>query len=275
MSKRSVDKRIARKREQERAQRKRERRMRQIRAWSSAVIAVALVATLAIVFTRSSKKTPAAASSSTPSASASPTPSGVPCTGATPPTPQPKTYSKYPPTVVSQSKKYQVTMVTSCGTIHMTLDPKIAPKAVNSFVYLIQQGFYNGLTFHRIEEAPPFQLVQGGDPKGDGTGSPGYEFTIEKPTPSANSPYVRPGTSGSATYLKGVVAMANSGGTSTNGSQFFIDASDLSLQPLYTVMGKVDDASLAVLAKMIAVPVVNQNSPQPKVYIISATVKAV
>jgi len=273
VSKRSVEKRVARKREQERMRRKRERRMRQVRTWSSGVIALAVVVALVIIFYPSGKKTPTAATTPTPTPT--PTPSGVACTGPTPPTPHPKTYSKYPPTVVSQSKKYQVTMVTSCGTIHMTLDPNLAPKAVNSFVFLIQQGFYNGLTFHRIEEAAPFQLVQGGDPKGDGTGSPGYEFTIEKPTPSATSQYVRPGTSGGATYLKGVVAMANSGGTATNGSQFFIDASDLSLPADYTVMGKVDDASLAVLAKMIAVPVVNQNSPQPKVYIISATVKAV
>jgi peptidyl-prolyl cis-trans isomerase B (cyclophilin B) len=273
VSKRSVDKRVARKREQERLRRRRERRMRLIRTWTSALIALAVVITLVFVFAGSSKKKPTASTTPTPTPSLTPTPtpSGVACTGAKPPAAHPKTYKSYPPTVTSSSKRYEVTMVTSCGTMNMTLDPRLAPKAVNSFVFLVQQGFYNGLTFHRIEEAAPFQLVQGGDPKGNGTGSPGYEFVIEKPTPSASSPYVRP-AAGGATYLKGVVAMANSGGTATNGSQFFIDAADISLSPDYTVMGKLDTASLAVLARMIQVPVIG-NAPTPKVYIISATVK--
>lgn len=276
MSKRSVEKRLARKREEERRRRKRERRMRQIRIWTSAAIAIAVVVALVFVFAGSGKKTPTAATSLTPSPTPTPTPTGVPCIGPTPQTAHPKTYSKYPPTVISQSKKYEVTMVTSCGTLHMTLDPKVAPKAVNNLVYLIRQGFFNGLTFHRIEEQTGFQLVQGGDPLGTGMGGPGYGFATEKPTPSASSPYVRPSsTTGSVTYLAGVVAMAHSSQPNSNGSQFFIDVSDVQLPLDYSVMGKVDSASLEVLKKMVAVPVVNGNQPQPKVYIISATVKAI
>ncbi|MCA1834629.1 MAG: peptidylprolyl isomerase [Actinomycetota bacterium] len=287
MSKGSYDKRLQRKRDLEKAQRRRAKRVRQIRMWVSAGIAVAAVIAILLFTTGGKTAKPAASKKGTPTPSASPTASaGTPCTGPTPPAAHPKTYKQYPPTVVKQTKKYDVTMETSCGTLHMTLDPKLAPKAVNNFVYLAQQGFYNGLTFHRIEEHAPFQLVQGGDPKGDGSGTPGYQFTIEKPKPSATDSYVQSRTDAqthkpSTYYLKGVVAMANSGGAATNGSQFFIDASDVQLGPDYTVLGKTDAASLDVLNKMIAVPVVAANpgqpptSPQPKVYIIKVTVKEV
>jgi cyclophilin family peptidyl-prolyl cis-trans isomerase len=247
--------------------------MRQIRMWASAGIAVAVVVVLLLVFTGGESTKPTSAPSGTPTPAASATPAGVACTGPTPPVAHPKTYKSYPPTVVKQTKKYKVTMVTSCGSITMTLDPKLAPKAVNNFIYLAKQGFYDGLTFHRIEQKAPFQLVQGGDPKGDGTGGPGYQFTIEKPKPSPTDQYVQ-SRGGSTYYLKGVLAMANSGGTASNGSQFFIDASDVQLSPDYTVMGKADEPSLDVLNKMIAVPVVG-TSPNPKVYIIKVTVTEV
>ena len=94
-------------------------------------------------------------------------------------------------------------MVTSCGTIVIRLEPKQAPVTVNNFVFLADQGFYNGLTFHRV--IPGF-VIQGGDPKGDGTGGPGYQFKDELPT---------------TPYTLGDLAMANAG-PNTNGSQFFI-----------------------------------------------------
>jgi len=148
------------------------------------------------------------------------------------------------------------TFDTTQGPIKVELFADKAPLTVANFVNLVKHGFYDGLVFHRV--IPDF-MIQGGCPKGQGTGGPGYKFEDEK---------------NGVKHQVGSLSMANAG-PNTNGSQFFIDASDLSLPPNYTVMGKVDDASLAVLAKMIAVPVVNQNSPQPKVYIISATVKAV
>jgi peptidyl-prolyl cis-trans isomerase B (cyclophilin B) len=282
VSKRSVEKRIARKRELERARRQRARRVKQIRVGVSVTIAAAVVI-VALIFAISgnSKKTSATKSPSpSPSASITPTPTGTPCAGPKPPAAHPKTYKAYPKTVIDQSKKYAVTMETSCGTIHMTLDPKLAPKAVNNFVFLAQEKFYDGLIFHRIEENAPFQLVQGGDPKGTGAGTPGYQFVIEKPTASATSPYVRKTATGTS-YLKGVIAMANSSQPNTNGSQFFIDVSDVTLSPDYTVLGKADAASLAVLQRMIKVPVIagpnggGATMPQPPVYIIKVTVKAI
>ena len=105
------------------------------------------------------------------------------------------------------SKLYRTTVTTDRGTIVMDLDPKLAPETVNNFVGLARQGYYDGLTFHRV--VPGF-VVQGGCPSGSGTGGPGYKF--------ADEPVV-------AEYTLGAVAMANSG-KNTNGSQFFICIDD-------------------------------------------------
>ena len=99
---------------------------------------------------------------------------------------------------------YRAVISTSEGEFTMELDQKRAPKTVNSFVFLSRKGFYNGLTFHRV--IPGF-IVQGGDPKANGTGGPGYVIPDEL---SAN-----------ASFKIGTVAMANSG-ANQNGSQFFV-----------------------------------------------------
>lgn len=99
---------------------------------------------------------------------------------------------------------YTATVETTAGTFDIKLDAKTAPATVNNFVFLADQGFYNCNTFHRV--IPGF-MDQTGDPTGTGTGGPGYEFANEN-VPSK--------------YASGDVAMANSGGTDTNGSQFFI-----------------------------------------------------
>ena len=96
-----------------------------------------------------------------------------------------------------------------------------APIAASNFISLVNKGFYNGLTFHRREES---FVIQGGDPSGNGTGGPGYQFIDEKVTKE---------------YTRGIVAMANSG-PNTNGSQFFIILADApSLPKNYTIFGKV------------------------------------
>ncbi len=104
----------------------------------------------------------------------------------------------------------------------MKLDPKLAPLTVNNFVFLADHGFYNGLTFWRV--VPTF-VIQGGDPKGDGSGSPGYQFADELPKTG---------------YQIGDVAMANAG-ANTNGSQFFIvaGAQGTALPLQYSKFGKV------------------------------------
>lgn len=110
---------------------------------------------------------------------------------------------------------------TDKGTIEFTLYADKAPKTVSNFIYLTQAGFYNGLTFHRVE---PGFVIQGGDPKGNGTGGPGYQFPDEPVQ---------------GDYKAGTVAMANSG-ANTNGSQFFICLADLpSLPKSYNLFGQV------------------------------------
>ncbi|MBT8197740.1 MAG: peptidylprolyl isomerase [Acidimicrobiia bacterium] len=115
-----------------------------------------------------------------------------------------------------------VTIVTSCGDIVIEMDPAAAPQTVNSFVFLAQEGFFNGTVSHRI--VPDF-VIQAGDPTATGSGSPGYRIPDEPPTEGF-------------LYARGVVAMANAG-AGTTGSQFFIMTSDANLPPLYSVFGTV------------------------------------
>jgi cyclophilin family peptidyl-prolyl cis-trans isomerase/outer membrane murein-binding lipoprotein Lpp len=119
-----------------------------------------------------------------------------------------------------QNKKAVIS--TPKGTIEITLWADKAPLTVSNFVYLANQGFYDGLTFHRVEEG---FVVQGGDPDGNGTGDPGYKFDDEKVQ---------------GEYVEGTVAMANSG-PNTNGSQFFINLEDNSskLTKAYNLFGQV------------------------------------
>ena len=167
--------------------------------------------------------------SPTGSPSASPSALPVACGGSVPKTAGEgkPTIPKPPPMTIDQTKTYTANMQTSCGTIVIQLDAVHAPIGVNSFVFLANKGFYDGLTFHRIVKD---FVIQGGDPKGDGTGGPGYQFATE------TSPKV---TFDSA----GILAYANSGGD-TNGSQFFITLAptpqlDPSANQSFTIFGKV------------------------------------
>ena len=118
------------------------------------------------------------------------------------------------------------TITTSCGEIVAQLDPAIAPETVNSFVFLAQEGYFDGSAFHRI--VPGF-VIQGGDPTAVGNGGPGYLVPDEFPEPGF-------------VYSRGVLAMANGGANST-GSQFFVvTGEDAGLDPLYSVFGTVTDS---------------------------------
>lgn len=132
-----------------------------------------------------------------------------------------KQYSSYPgdkPKAELQNKKAIVT--TNKGVIEFDIDPE-ATKAASNFIFLSEDKFYDGLTFHRVE---PGFVIQGGDPAGNGTGGPGYKFT--------DDPVKKP-------YKRGTVAMANAG-PNTNGSQFFIVLSDnVGLSPSYSIFGQV------------------------------------
>ncbi len=116
-----------------------------------------------------------------------------------------KQWNSPPAMQIDTEKAYKATMETSKGTIQLDLDAKAAPTAVNNFVFLTREGFYNNLIFHRV--IANF-MVQGGDPKGTGTGGPGYRFDDEF-------------AAGDLSHEAGVISMANAG-PNTNGSQFFI-----------------------------------------------------
>ncbi len=126
---------------------------------------------------------------------------------------------------IDPSKSYRVRLVTNCGDIEIKLDAAQAPTIVASFVHLVQIGFYDNLTFHRVVAG---FVIQGGDPKGNGSGGPGYTVTERPPS--------------KVRYTKGTVAMAKDPADppGTAGSQFFIVVGkDIDLPPQYAVLGKV------------------------------------
>ena len=134
-----------------------------------------------------------------------------------------KTYSAYPPMVIDQSKQYTAVIETAKGKLTLELFAKDVPKTVNSFVFLARDGFFDGVTFHRV--IADF-MAQGGDPTGTGMGGPGYKFADEF-TSHKN--------------VTGALSMANSG-PNTNGSQFFICyAPQPHLDGKHTVFGQLTE----------------------------------
>jgi peptidyl-prolyl cis-trans isomerase B (cyclophilin B) len=124
---------------------------------------------------------------------------------------------------IEDTRIYEATIATSRGKVKLELYPQHAPVTVNSFVFLAREGFYDGVTFHRV--IPNF-VIQGGDPTGTGTGGPGYRF----PDEFQGNPL---------THETGIISMANAG-PGTNGSQFFITHSPQPhLDGKHTVFGKV------------------------------------
>ena len=128
-----------------------------------------------------------------------------------------------PPFDIDASKQYTATIHTEKGDILMQLYADKAPLAVNSFVFLARQGWFNGVTFHRVI---PGYVAQAGDPSGTGSGGPGYYFNNEV---RSDLSFDKPG----------VIGMANAG-PDTNGSQFFITyAPETKLDGSYTIFGQV------------------------------------
>ncbi len=125
-----------------------------------------------------------------------------------------------------KNKMHIITLKTNFGEIQFETYDADAPKTVNNFIMLAEKGFYDNLVFHRVIKG---FMIQGGDPKGNGSGGPGYTFVDEL---NLNTESYKAG------YKKGIVAMANAG-PNTNGSQFFIMLQDYPLPNNYTIFGKV------------------------------------
>jgi cyclophilin family peptidyl-prolyl cis-trans isomerase len=132
-----------------------------------------------------------------------------------------KQYKSPPPMVIDPNKHYTATLHTNKGDVEVELFAADVPVTVNNFVFLAREGFYDGVTFHRV--IPGF-MAQGGDPTGTGTGGPGYRFADEQ---------------ASNRHQEGTLSMANAG-PNTNGSQFFICyAPQPHLDGRHTVFGRV------------------------------------
>jgi peptidyl-prolyl cis-trans isomerase B (cyclophilin B) len=138
---------------------------------------------------------------------------------------------------ISSTGTQTVTIKANIGELKLTLDKSLAPCAVNSFVSLVTQKYYDGSNCHRIG-TEGLQMLQCGDPTGTGSGGPGYAFDNE----------VWP----ELTYGRSYLAMANAGADpetqkGTNGSQFFIVYGDAQLSPDYTVFGSLDESGLKLI----------------------------
>ncbi len=140
-------------------------------------------------------------------------------------------------------------MMTSQGKVGLMLANNESPCTVNSFASLANQNFFKDTKCHRLTTSPSLSVLQCGDPKGDGTGGPGYQFANEYPTNQfpANDPKLKQ----PVIYPRGTLAMANAG-PDTNSSQFFLVYRDSALPPEYTVFGKIQDDGLATLDKIAA-----------------------
>jgi len=166
-----------------------------------------------------------------------------------------------PPSMsIDPDMEYLATIKTNFGDIVVQLFPKDAPIAVNNFVFLARQGFYNGVKLHRVVKG---FVIQGGDPTGTGAGGPGYKFADEKVTRD---------------YIAGTLAMANAG-PNTNGSQFFITLADLigRLPKNYTIFGLVT-SGFNIVQKIGDVPVTRASSgelslPTVDVHVDSITIE--
>jgi peptidyl-prolyl cis-trans isomerase B (cyclophilin B) len=146
-----------------------------------------------------------------------------------------RNYDAAPEMVIDPAKTYTATMQTSRGVITIELAAADAPVTTNNFVFLSCHGFYDGLTFHRVVKQPAPFIIQGGDPRGDGLGGPGYLI------PDEFSPNLRHDAAG-------VVSMANAG-ANTGGSQFFITLAPAThLDDVHSIFGHVTDGMNAVNA---------------------------
>jgi cyclophilin family peptidyl-prolyl cis-trans isomerase len=208
---------------------------------------IAVVATLAV----------AAACSASPGASPTVLPSGAPPSEASPPSqaapsgaaPGSAATGDCPtaqPAPLAAGESRTVTIETAKGAITLALHADLSPIAVGNFVALAECGYYDGVVFHRL--VPGF-VIQGGDPTGTGTGGPGYTITDEPVT---------------ATYARGVVAMARTPQPDSVGSQFFIildDAAEpaLSSYNTYQIVGEVT-AGMDVVDTIAAMPNSGQGS---------------
>jgi cyclophilin family peptidyl-prolyl cis-trans isomerase len=163
---------------------------------------------------------------------------------------KPKPSFKKPATVLARNKRYAIVMNTTCGPIRIVLDRKLGGPIPNSIAFLATKHFFDGLTFHRVVAG---FVLQGGDPRGDGSGGPGYEVVGAPP--------------GSYRYKLGDIAMAktSSAPSGAAGSQFFVisGTQGMQLPPIYGLLGHAaDTASLATIKRIAGLATLACGDPQ-------------
>ncbi len=161
-------------------------------------------------------------------------------------------YANPPEMAIDPAKSYTATIETTAGTMTAKLFASEAPRTVNNFVFLANEGFYTDVIFHRVISG---FMIQGGDPTGTGSGGPGYRFDDEPV---------------SREYKRGTLAMANAG-PNTNGSQFFVMHADYPLPPNYTIFGQLS-AGEEVIDAIATAPKGGGDRPVNPVSIKSVTI---
>jgi cyclophilin family peptidyl-prolyl cis-trans isomerase len=187
-------------------------------------------------------------------------PTGVACDGKVPQAADERKprFDKPPRLDLKEGADYSAAIATSCGKVDVDLFEDQTPLTVNNFVFLAEKGFFDGLTFHRVTTESSLRVIQGGDPKGDGTGGPGYQFDDEI---VGKLKFDEPG----------LLAMANSG-EDTNGSQFFITLNEPKhLNGIHTIFGEVTDG-MDVVREINAIPTDASDAPEQTVYIEGITI---
>jgi cyclophilin family peptidyl-prolyl cis-trans isomerase len=245
----------------------RRRRRARIAAGVAILVGLAVLAVFVVAFQAEDEPEAAGARENTPG-------SNPGCDGPAPPENNAQQYDQAPTQeqVLNVGADYWAIIETTCGTIEVDLLEDKAPNTVANFVFLAEDGFYDGLTWHRVVNE---FVVQGGDPKGDGSGGPGYEFDDELPEKSN-------------VYTFGAMAMANSG-PDTQGSQFFFVTHDgknalagekvdpAGLQALYSHFGQASKKSYETLNTIQKVEVSEepetQDRPLVPVYINSIKIE--
>ncbi|MFD6281312.1 peptidylprolyl isomerase [Streptomyces sp. NPDC060209] len=233
--------------------RRRTRRLAVIIASSVAVVAVIGAGAYVSLDGDDSKTSADAGASASPSASPSASESSAP----------------EPAMEIDKKAKYSMSLKTSQGDIGIAMDAAKTPHTTNSFKALADKGYFDSTKCHRLTTEGIF-VLQCGDPKGDGTGGPGYTIPDENLTALGKA-----GDDGAVTYPAGTVAMANTGQPGTGGSQFFLVYKDTKLPPSYTPFGTMDDAGLKAVKKVAEAGVADgagDGAPKKAVTVEKATV---